>query len=446
MRAAFDGYLAGFVAGWERGHGEPSLSLTGPRAGESPIHDSIRSAIPRRPGPETLACNQGFQDDRTSCNIVHRANAQKSTGPRTLEGKAASRANAMIHGFCAEVIDIPGEDPAILPARETLWQADLNPTGRAAQGYLIHQAVRRSGRLDRLDTVYNAHVARLKRDAIKARHESRMREVEELTRMLWTDCDIAARRLRLTPEGCDFLIKEWDGLRISLVPPTHFDGQEEGIMIQLLGGLGAYLLKSPSPFGLAIRAMILHREIAEKLAINENPDALMWQLRYRNDEQHERDKARIGTLTVKAEAARLEIIGVINQATADLRVHKAQLEFDDSIRQVEETLRAGFDASDEGKLIHRYEIETERSLLRCLKEVRDLNTHDEKMAQAKTRSEVEANRPSATPTANPIQPARNEPTDAGEDNPFQDLKERVVPGISSIPVFGIAKTRPNHRR
>jgi len=316
--------------------------------------------------PNVSECSQAKID-------ANRRNAQRSTGPKSVEGKAASRANALTHGCCAQVIGIPGDDPSILAQRETLWQADLNPSGRAAQAYLIHQAVRRSGRLDRLDSVYNSHVAQLRRDAIKTRQESRMREVEELTRMLWTDCDIAARRLHLTPEGCEFLIKEWDGLRISLVPPTHFDGQEEGIMIQLLGGLGAYLLKSPSPFGLAIRAMILHREIAEKLAINENPSALMWTLRYRNDEQHERDKARIGTLTVEAEAARLEIIGVIDQAAADLRVHKAQLELADALGVDELQHRAGFDASDQGKLIHRYEIENERSLLRCLKEVRDLN-------------------------------------------------------------------------
>jgi hypothetical protein len=43
---------------------------------------------------------------------AHRLNAQKSTGPRTPEGKAASSFNALKHGMDAASIVIPGEDPA----------------------------------------------------------------------------------------------------------------------------------------------------------------------------------------------------------------------------------------------------------------------------------------------------------------------------------------------
>jgi len=43
---------------------------------------------------------------------ANRANALKSTGPRTQEGKDASRFNALRHGADAESIVIPGEDPA----------------------------------------------------------------------------------------------------------------------------------------------------------------------------------------------------------------------------------------------------------------------------------------------------------------------------------------------
>src|SRR5450631_3077749 len=43
---------------------------------------------------------------------ANRANAQKSTGPRAVEGKSASRFNALKHGIDAASIVIPGEDPA----------------------------------------------------------------------------------------------------------------------------------------------------------------------------------------------------------------------------------------------------------------------------------------------------------------------------------------------
>ena len=43
---------------------------------------------------------------------ANRANALKSTGPRSAEGKSASRFNALKHGIDAASIVIPGEDPA----------------------------------------------------------------------------------------------------------------------------------------------------------------------------------------------------------------------------------------------------------------------------------------------------------------------------------------------
>src|SRR5208337_4714468 len=45
---------------------------------------------------------------------ANRQNALRSTGPRTPEGKAASRFNALKSGIDAQAQVIPGEDPANL--------------------------------------------------------------------------------------------------------------------------------------------------------------------------------------------------------------------------------------------------------------------------------------------------------------------------------------------
>jgi hypothetical protein len=45
---------------------------------------------------------------------ANRLNAQKSTGPRSAEGKAVSRFNALKHAASAKSVVIPGEDESAL--------------------------------------------------------------------------------------------------------------------------------------------------------------------------------------------------------------------------------------------------------------------------------------------------------------------------------------------
>src|SRR5215475_13676861 len=62
---------------------------------------------------------------------INRANAQKSTGPRTPEGKAVSSMNALRHGATAQVTIMPDEDRA---AHETFCAGIVS--GYAPQGPL----------------------------------------------------------------------------------------------------------------------------------------------------------------------------------------------------------------------------------------------------------------------------------------------------------------------
>ena len=58
---------------------------------------------------------------------ANRANAQKSTGPRSVEGKSASRFNALKHGMDAASIVIPGEDPAEYEALAAHYLDEYHP-------------------------------------------------------------------------------------------------------------------------------------------------------------------------------------------------------------------------------------------------------------------------------------------------------------------------------
>jgi hypothetical protein len=53
---------------------------------------------------------------------ANRRNAQNSTGPRTDQGKAVSRFNALKTGIDARSHVIPGEDPNVLETGRAAWK------------------------------------------------------------------------------------------------------------------------------------------------------------------------------------------------------------------------------------------------------------------------------------------------------------------------------------
>ena len=66
---------------------------------------------------------------------INRRNAQKSTGPRTPEGKNRSKFNAVKHGMTAETLVLPDEDANILQIRLETWIHDLQPRNEVEQAW-----------------------------------------------------------------------------------------------------------------------------------------------------------------------------------------------------------------------------------------------------------------------------------------------------------------------
>lgn len=71
---------------------------------------------------------------------ANRLNAQRSTGPRTAEGKAASRFNALKYGIEARSLVLPGEDPAALEALALEYHQQFDPFG-PLEDYLVQTVV-----------------------------------------------------------------------------------------------------------------------------------------------------------------------------------------------------------------------------------------------------------------------------------------------------------------
>src|SRR5262245_19648935 len=170
---------------------------------------------------------------------INRRNAQKSTGPKTAEGKARCRFNALKHGLTARTAVLPGEDPEAYEARLDGWTAGLRPANDV-EGFLVEQAVRLSWQIDRAD---RAETARLATNTLHAPVEEAHAQADEVLvlgrRLFWDargpialyphfpaplpgprtsgsadaeDPDDPARlvgRLESTAAGCRWLLGRW---------------------------------------------------------------------------------------------------------------------------------------------------------------------------------------------------------------------------------------------
>jgi hypothetical protein len=83
---------------------------------------------------------------------ANRANAQKSTGPRSVEGKSASRFNALKHGIDAASIVIPGEDPADYDALVAHYLHEYRPQS-ASESFHVDTMIRADWQKRRLESV-----------------------------------------------------------------------------------------------------------------------------------------------------------------------------------------------------------------------------------------------------------------------------------------------------
>ena len=72
---------------------------------------------------------------------ANRRNAQKSTGPKTPEGKAAVSMNALRHGLRARTVVLPGENREEFNQLCDDLQVEWNPQSRTEHFYLEQMAV-----------------------------------------------------------------------------------------------------------------------------------------------------------------------------------------------------------------------------------------------------------------------------------------------------------------
>ena len=100
---------------------------------------------------------------------ANQANAQKSTGPKTVEGKEVSRANALKHGLTGAGIVLPEADAAEVRRRAAAFAAETNASGEVGLA-MAHLAALNSVRIERgadqQAAALSAHVRQVEADFV----------------------------------------------------------------------------------------------------------------------------------------------------------------------------------------------------------------------------------------------------------------------------------------
>ena len=323
---------------------------------------------------------------------INRRNAQKSTGPRTPEGKSRSRFNAVKHGLAAKTLVLPGEDPEVFQMRIEAWTADLQPENDVEQ-YLVERAATISWQLDRVNRADASRLASIIRDAPAEEARRQEGEVAVLGRRLFLDSHRALRRavlegraiplphsgrpdspdhpaaivfqLEASAAGCRWLLDRWAELRAGLEQHQDWTLHDRLEAFRLLGkpsldAPGDADVAAVMPIGARQQATMEDCRGIERDAADVPDDMLSlfdesvtdegianWSA---EDAAVERDQLRA---IVDRAIARLETLTAAHRerAMADAADQAARLSFDDSV---------------DGERLRRYQMSCNRSLFRTL--------------------------------------------------------------------------------
>ncbi len=275
---------------------------------------------------------------------ANRANALKSTGPKTEGGKAASRCNALKHGLTGEGVALSGEDAAEVARRFEAIRGELHPRGELAD-YLARRVATLTLRVERCVLQESAALSTRVARAEAAWDEARLAEADHLFSFLAGEPSTYLRQLRRMPEGVDRLILGWEGLKAEAVAGRW--SFREGQKVDELAG------KRPEEAP-ASRSRALSEAIFGK------PDLL---------DPAERDGRDPQGLPAWATA---QLVVLIEARIAELVAHRATLDHEGlALERAGAPARALFDPSREATLARRYEAAAERALEAALRRLQE---------------------------------------------------------------------------
>jgi hypothetical protein len=142
---------------------------------------------------------------------INRQNAQKSTGPRTEDGKAASRQNSTKHGLTGNGIVQSPQDGVSVEAKLAHYVDSAQPTNVYEYEFLRRMAIASV----RLERSFQAEEGRrkLRRSRVTKQFQKMLKRSADEAREVWEEkTAVGHRQLGSTSAGCRWLIGEWRAL------------------------------------------------------------------------------------------------------------------------------------------------------------------------------------------------------------------------------------------
>jgi hypothetical protein len=150
---------------------------------------------------------------------ANRRNAALSSGPKSEEGKARSRANAIKHGMAGELPDVEAGFSPEFEERRAEWSAEFAPVGEAAQ-WALDRVVAASLRIERCERAFDVLVEAGRDRARLSWDQDRAVEAATIAARLARDPVLASRQLMSSRAGVALLFEMW----LQLVEALRVEG------------------------------------------------------------------------------------------------------------------------------------------------------------------------------------------------------------------------------
>ena len=355
-----------------------------------------------------------MNESLTPRQIANRANAKKSTGPKSAEGKAKSSLNALKHGLRAEQLILPNEDPQVFQATVDDWIDALQPAD-AAESALVERAAMADWRLKRCVQAERARLAARVRHAATEHDLAQFQRAEELGLQLTYDplnrCivppndpdtlrrlaiwrqnnpAVIVRQLESFSEGVAWMINRWERLGGILAREGFWHYPEKYEAIRLLGLRPDDALNDEIVGKITLACRVLHPEPWDVTA-----DIQQSALGCEGRPIYAVRAQWLETLAPKsAEIALNQLWDIIEKEVIRLRALKEPLAELAALDRRDAEDRAMFDDSKEAALAMRYESARDRELRRSLADLLKKRKEEEASAKRQERDVPDEPQPS----------------------------------------------------